>query len=178
MEKNMAGPPSDCTFICCVRKIMKPWLKLLISITVPLAAGTLAGLFTARGVNGWYRTITRPDWNPPDAVFAPVWTMLYILMGIAFYLVWQKRAPAAIKQPAITFWIVQLILNALWSFLFFSVHAIGWALTEILVLWLAILITIFTVARVSKLAAWLLVPYISWVSFATILTYTIWQLNR
>jgi translocator protein len=156
---------------------MKSWVKLLISIAVPLAVGTLAGLFTANSVNGWYRTIIKPDWNPPDAVFAPVWTTLYILMGIALYLVSKKEVPFAEKRPAIIFWIVQLVLNALWSFLFFSVHTIGLALVEIIVLWLAILITIFSVARISKLAAWLLVPYISWVSFATILTYTIWQLN-
>jgi translocator protein len=157
---------------------MKPWLKLLISIAIPLGVGALAGLFTARGVNGWYRTIATPDWNPSDAVFAPVWTTLYILMGIAFYLVWQKNVPAALKRPALTFWVVQLILNGLWSFLFFNQHAIGLALVEIIVLWLAILITIFLFARITKLAAWLLVPYISWVSFATILTYSIWQLNR
>ena len=99
-------------------------------------------------------------------------------MGLALYLVWQKNARADIKQRAIGFWIVQLVLNALWSFLFFSLHAIGLALIEIILLWLAILITIFLFARISKWAAWLLVPYISWVSFAAILTYTIWQLNH
>ena len=156
---------------------MKPWLKLLISIAIPLGIGALAGWFTAHGVNGWYRTIAKPSWNPPDAVFAPVWTLLYILMGIALYLVWKSDAAVEIKRRAILFWAGQLILNSMWSFLFFSKHDIGFAFVEILILWLAILFTILLFARISKAAAWLLVPYISWVTFATILTYTIWRLN-
>jgi benzodiazapine receptor len=156
---------------------MKPWIRLLMSIAVPVGVGVLAGLFTQTGVDGWYRTIKKPGWNPPDAIFAPVWTTLYILMGIALYLIWRSDAPVQQKRPAILFWIVQLVLNALWSFLFFNRHQIDLALAEILFLWLAILITIFLFARIRKLAAWLLVPYISWVSFAAILTYTIWRLN-
>lgn len=157
---------------------MKPWLKLLLSTAIPLSVGVVAGLFTATGVNGWYRTIEKPGWNPPDGVFAPVWTALYILMGLALYLVWRQDAPAEMRRRAIVFWAIQLVLNGLWSFLFFNVHNVGLALVEIGILWLAILITIFLFARISKAAAWLLVPYISWVTFATILTYAIWQLNK
>jgi len=165
--------------ICCVQnKRMKPWAKLLLSIVIPLAVGILSGLFTASGVNGWYRTIQKPSWNPPNAVFAPVWTTLYILMGIALYLVWNDKASEETKRPVITFWVGQLVLNALWSFLFFSQHAIGLALVEIIVLWFAILITIFLFARIRKAAAWLLVPYISWVSFASLLNFALWQLNK
>jgi tryptophan-rich sensory protein len=157
---------------------MKPWLKLLLSIVLPVGVGVVAGLFTQTGVDTWYRTIEKPSWNPPDAVFAPVWTTLYILMGIALYLVWNSKAAPAAKRRAILFWMVQLVLNAAWSFLFFTRHNIGLALVEIVVLWLVILITIFLFARIRKVAAWLMVPYISWVSFAMILTYTIWQLNK
>jgi tryptophan-rich sensory protein len=156
---------------------MNNGLKLLIAIAVPVGTGALAGYFTASGVDTWYRTIEKPAWNPPDAVFAPVWTTLYILMGIAFYLVWKSNAAPELKRRATVMWIVQLVLNAAWSFLFFNRHAIGLALIEIIILWLAILLTIILFARIRKVAAWLLVPYISWVSFATILTYTIWKLN-
>lgn len=179
MEKKSVGLPSDWGLICFTRNLnMKNGLKLLLSIAIPLLVGVLAGLFTQEGVDGWYRTIEKPSWNPPDGFFAPVWTTLYILMGIAFYLVWKSNAPVQQKRKAVLFWIGQLVLNALWSFLFFNRQQIGLALAEIIVLWLAILITIFLFARIHKLAAWLLVPYISWVSFAAILTFTIWQLNR
>src|SRR4051812_48135257 len=157
--------------------MMKPWLKLLISVAIPLGVGALSSLFTIRGVNGWYRTIAKPAWNPPDAVFAPVWTTLYILMGIALYLVWRKNGLAHSRQSAISFWILQLVLNAFWSFIFFSLHKIGLALADIILLWLSILITIFLFSNHSKVAAWLLVPYISWVTFATILNFSIWRLN-
>jgi translocator protein len=157
---------------------MKPWMKLLLAIALPLGVGVLAGLLTTAGVNGWFKTIQKPSWNPPNAVFAPVWTTLYILMGIALYLVWNSKAPAEAKRRAITFWMIQLALNALWSFLFFSNHTIGLALIDIVFLWLAILITIFLMARVHRAAAWLMVPYISWVSFAALLNFAIWQLNK
>lgn len=100
------------------------------------------------------------------------------MMGIAFYLVWRSEVPAKTKRTAIVLWVVQLIFNFFWSYIFFRQHQIDWALGEIIVLWLFILLTIFAFARISKLAAWLLVPYISWVSFANILTYAIYQLNR
>jgi translocator protein len=156
---------------------MKEWIKLVIAIAIPVGVGALAGYFTATGVDSWYRSIEKPSWNPPDGVFAPVWTTLYIMMGIALYLVWKSSAPQDQKRRAIVLWSVQLLFNALWSFLFFNIHNIGLALADIIVLWLAILVTIFLFARIHKLAAWLLVPYISWVSFATLLTYTIWKLN-
>lgn len=157
---------------------MKKWLKFIIAIAIPLAVGFISSLFTMEGVNGWYRTINRPSWNPPDYVFAPVWTTLYILMGIALYLIWVSPAPKAKKNKAITLFAIQLTLNFFWSYIFFSAHKIGWAFVEIVVLWLFILFTIFSFASINKKAAWLLVPYISWVSFAAILTYTVWTLNK
>ncbi|HEY1113830.1 MAG TPA: TspO/MBR family protein [Chitinophagaceae bacterium] len=156
---------------------MKNWTKALISLAVPNIVGISAALFTETGESSWYQTIERPEWNPPGWVFGPVWTALYLMMGWAFYLVWKSDAPARLKRPAMILWTVQLVFNFFWTLIFFGAHEIGWALAEIAALWLLILLTIFAFARISKTAAWLLVPYISWVSFATLLTYTIWRLN-
>jgi translocator protein len=153
-------------------------IKLIIAIAIPLAIGALGSYFTMPAVNGWYQTINKPSWNPPNWIFAPVWTTLYVLMGIAFYLVWKSGNNSTTKRIAISFFIVQLALNSLWSVIFFNQRQLGWAFAEIILLWLFILFTIFAFANINKTAAWLLVPYISWVSFATILNYTIWQLNK
>ncbi len=157
---------------------MKNWVRGFISIAAPLVVGGISGFFTTPEIKTWYQTIKKPDWQPPNWLFGPVWTVLYIMMGIALYLVWKATADQSKKRMAIILWIVQLVLNFFWSFVFFRQHQIDWALGEILILWLFILLTIFSFARINKTAAWLLVPYISWVSFATILTYTIWQLNK
>lgn len=152
-------------------------VKLIISIVIPVAVGATAGFFTATGVDSWYQTINKPSWNPPSWIFAPVWTTLYVMMGIALYLVWKSDSSDNLKKTAISLFAVQLILNFFWSFIFFNQQQPGWALVEIIAMWVFILLTIFAFAQVSKPAAWLLVPYISWVSFATILNYTIWELN-
>jgi translocator protein len=157
---------------------MSNTLKLIISIAIPVLVGATAGFFTASGVESWYQNINKPSWNPPSWIFGPVWTTLYVMMGIALFLVWKSEASDVLKKTAIAIFAVQLVLNFFWSFIFFSQHQPGWALVEIMVMWLAILFTIFAFANVSKTAAWLLVPYISWVSFATVLNYTIWQLNK
>lgn len=146
-------------------------------MAIPLIVGGVSGFFTATGVESWYQTINKPSWNPPNWVFAPVWTTLYIMMGVALFLVWKSDSSEILKRTAITLFTIQLFLNFFWSFIFFGQQEIGWALVEIIAMWLFILLTIFAFANVSKLAAWLLVPYISWVSFATILNYTIWKLN-
>lgn len=155
---------------------MNKTLKLVISIALPVVVGALSGFFTTTGVGSWYQTINKPSWNPPGWIFGPVWTTLYVLMGIALYQVWRSPGTKA-RNTALLFFAVQLILNFFWSFIFFNKQNIGGALMEIIVLWVFILLTIFAFARINKLAAWLLVPYISWVSFATILTYTIWKMN-
>jgi tryptophan-rich sensory protein len=153
-------------------------LKLIISILIPVTIGASSGFFTVTGVDSWYQTINKPSWNPPGWIFGPVWTTLYVMMGVALFLIWKSDASGMLKKTAITLFAAQLALNFLWSFIFFNQQQPGFALAEIIVLWFAILLTIFAFANVSKTAAWLLVPYISWVSFATILNYTIWQLNR
>lgn len=152
-------------------------LKLFIAIAIPLAVGFTSGFFTITGVGSWYQTIDKPSWNPPNWIFGPVWTTLYILMGIALFLVWKSDAQAPLKKAAITLFAIQMTLNFFWSLIFFNQHQVGWALVEIIAMWIMILLTIFAFARVNNTAAWLLVPYISWVSFAAILNYTIWKLN-
>lgn len=153
-------------------------VKGIIAIAIPLLVGGASGFFTVTGVESWYQTIQKPSWNPPNWVFGPVWTTLYIMMGIAFFLVWKEDTSEELKKIAIALFAVQLILNFFWSFIFFNLQQPGWALVEIIAMWFFILLTIFAFAQVNKTAAWLLVPYISWVSFATILNYSIWQLNR
>lgn len=156
---------------------MKNWIKLLISIAIPLGVGIVAGLFTATGIDSWYEAIKKPEWQPPSYVFGPVWTVLYIMMGIAFYLIWTTPAGKKLKRIAITLWCIQLIFNFFWSFIFFKQHQIDWALGEILVLWFFILLTTIYFFRISRAAGWLMIPYILWVSFASVLTWSIYQLN-
>lgn len=152
-------------------------MKLIVSILVPLLAGAVSGFFTSSGVSGWYATANKPWFNPPNWIFAPVWTVLYILMGIALFLVWKSGAEKMIKQTAIILFSVQLALNFFWSFIFFKLQLPGWAFAEIIGMWIMILITILWFGKISSAAAWLLVPYISWVSFASVLNYAVWKLN-
>jgi translocator protein len=157
---------------------MNNYIKLFIAVVVPLLVGGLSGFFTTGGVNGWYAAANKPSFNPPNWIFAPVWTTLYILMGIALYLVWKStHAITAVKQTAIILFVVQLMLNFFWSIIFFKLQLTGWALVEIIAMWVAILLTILWFRKISSTAAWLLVPYICWVSFATVLNYSIWRLN-
>jgi tryptophan-rich sensory protein len=156
---------------------MKPVVKLIISIAITLAVGAVSSLFTASSVAGWFATINKPSFNPPNWVFAPVWTTLYILMGIACWLVWKSNADGKIKTIAIGLYAVQLTLNFLWSFIFFYAHETGLALVEVMLLWLMIVLTIIWFSKISSLAALLMVPYICWVSFATVLNFYIWKLN-
>ena len=149
----------------------KNLLKLIFSIGICLGAGVLGSFFTISSIPTWYVTLNKPFFSPPNWVFGPVWTMLYILMGYSLYLVWKKK-----KVPSI-FWI-QLILNASWSIIFFGMKSPSLALINIAVLWIAIVLTIKSFYKINKLAAYLLYPYLAWVSFASILNYSIWILNK
>ncbi len=151
-------------------------IKLFVSIVFTLGIGSLGAVFTTSEIPTWYATLQKPSFNPPNYLFGPVWTVLYILMGISLYLIWKQPA-STIKTTAITLFMIQFTLNFFWSIIFFNQHQIGWALVEIIAMWLFILLTIFWFAKLDKTAAWLLVPYISWVSFATILNYSLWRLN-
>jgi tryptophan-rich sensory protein len=157
--------------------IMNKSGKLIVSIAIPMVIGTLSGLLTPSGDSNWYRTIEKPSWNPPSWVFAPVWTTLYLLMGIALFLVWKSEDNSRSKQPAFVLFGAQLILNFCWSFIFFSAHELGWALAELGLLWIFIILTMFAFRRFSRGAPWLMLPYICWVSFAGLLNYTVWQMN-
>jgi tryptophan-rich sensory protein len=128
-------------------------------------------------VDGWYAALNKPSWNPPSWLFGPVWTLLYIMMAIAAWLVWRKGGWTLQRWPLGLF-VIQWLLNAIWTPLFFGMHLIGLALVDIVLLWIAIVATLAAFWRVSKPAAWLLVPYLAWVSFATALNFAIWQLNR
>jgi tryptophan-rich sensory protein len=148
--------------------------KLIVSIAIPLLAGFIGSLFTTKSIPNWYATIQKPSFNPPNWIFGPVWTTLFIMMGIALYLVWTSG-----KANNAVLWIfgIQLGLNALWSILFFGLHSPLWAFVDIIALWLAILATIISFYSVSATASCLLIPYILWVSFATILNWKIMVLN-
>lgn len=153
-------------------------IKLLVAVAVPLAIGGLSGFATARGVDTWYPTLAKPSFNPPAWVFGPTWTVLYILMGVALFLVWRQGLDTPGVRLALIVFAVQLVLNALWSILFFGMQSPAWAFAEILVLWLAIVATLWAFWRVAPAAGWLLVPYLAWVSFAAVLNGSIWILNR
>jgi translocator protein len=157
---------------------MKNILKLIVAIAVPLSIGALGSYFTIPEINDWYQTINKPAWNPPNWIFGPVWTSLYLLMGISLYLVWKSNTTDGTKTLAVSFFIIQLGLNFFWTIIFFNLHQTGWAVVEIMLLWVFILFTIFSFSSIHKAAPWLLVPYICWVSFAMILNYSIWQLNK
>ena len=152
-------------------------MKLIISILIPVLVGAISGYFTSSGVNGWYALANKPWFNPPSWIFAPVWTTLYVLMGIAFFLVWKSEPTNLIKKTAIALFAFQLLLNFFWSFIFFKLQQPGWAFAEIILMWVMILLTILWFGKINTAAAWLLVPYICWVSFASVLNYSIWRLN-
>ncbi|WP_153797662.1 TspO/MBR family protein [Foetidibacter luteolus] len=151
-------------------------MKLVLSLLITLSVGFVAGIATAANVDEWYAGLNKPAFNPPNSLFMPVWTVLYVLMGISLYLVW-KKPPTPARNNALIIFFVQLALNFSWSFIFFSLHQPGWALVDIVALLLGIAVTINVFRHLSKTAAWLLVPYFLWVAFATVLNTAIYQLN-
>jgi len=153
-----------------------PASKLIISLVIPLTVGAIAGYFTTTAIGGWYETLHQPSFRPPNGLFAPVWTVLYILMGISLYLIWIQPVKT-ISNKALNIFVFQLLLNFIWSFLFFYFHLIGTALIEIIVLWISIVIMIFRFRKVKPLAAYLNIPYIVWVTFALVLNAAYFKLN-
>ncbi len=150
--------------------------KLIISVSIPLATGAIAGIVTAKEIPGWYALLNKPSFSPPNWLFGPVWTSLYILMGISLFLIW-KIEPGKLRDQALIIFAIQLILNFAWSFLFFYFKNMGLALAEIFILWVFIALMIFSFSKVNIVAAWLNVPYLLWVSFATILNFAYFRLN-
>jgi benzodiazapine receptor len=155
---------------------LKNVLGASIAIVVCEAVGAIGTIFTAPAIGTWYTQLARPEFAPPNWIFGPVWTTLFALMGIALFIIW--KVPVR-KERRIALWLfsMQLALNVLWSALFFGLHSPVIALIEIGVLWISIFLTILAFARISRTAAWLLVPYILWVSFAAYLNYSFWILN-
>lgn len=149
---------------------------LAICLIIPVAVGGISGIATSSGLSDWYININKPVFNPPNAVFGPVWTTLYILMGISLFLVWQSPHGKERNRALIIFGI-QLFLNFAWSFLFFYFEKPDLAFLEIVIIWLAIIFMIILFYRINKWAAYLQIPYLLWVSFASVLNAAIWQLN-
>jgi benzodiazapine receptor len=157
----------------------KQAIELGVAIGVPLAGGSLVGWVTSRAIPTWYATLEKPGWNPPNRIFAPAWTALYVFMGLASWLVWRNRdrQPREAKVGLVLYG-VQLALNLAWSLIFFGLRRPYLALVEIIGLWVAVLGTIISFGRVNSRAAALLVPYQLWVTFAAALNGAIWWLNE
>jgi benzodiazapine receptor len=153
--------------------------RLVGAVLLCEVAGGIGSTLTRNGLRAWYPKLQKPSFTPPDWVFGPVWTLLYAMMGVSLYLVSQQRGEDSgeVRSARILFW-VQLVLNVLWSYVFFGRRSPGWALVEIGFLWIAIAATTRSFWKVSRTAALLLLPYILWVSFAVLLNYSIWRLNK
>ena len=157
---------------------MKDIIGALIAIAICSLAGLIGQLFTFPEITTWYADLAKPFFNPPNWIFGPVWTVLYIMMGIAVYLVVRRGLFTPAVEIALGCFAIQLTLNCLWSIIFFGQHQLWFAFVEIIVLWAAIGLTIIKFWPLSSLAGWLLVPYLCWVSFAAVLNYSVWFLNR
>jgi len=152
-------------------------IKILISILICQLAGVIGSFFTTPSIPGWYAGIEKPSFSPPNWVFGPVWITLFILMGISLYLIWSQGLENKKVKAALSIFGIQLILNTLWSFLFFGLHSPFYAFIGIIILWLLILLTVVKFYEIHRKAGLLLLPYIFWVSFAAILNFFIWRLN-
>lgn len=150
------------------------WLVLIGLILLCLAVGALGGYVTVGAIDTWYRPLAKPDWTPPDWLFGPVWTALYVMMAIAAWLVWRTQDRIG---PAMVLFFSQLALNFAWSFLFFGARSPWLGVVDIAFLWVAVLLTMVVFFSKSRIAGWLFVPYLMWVSFAAALNVAVWQLN-
>ncbi|MFA5935397.1 MAG: TspO/MBR family protein [Patescibacteria group bacterium] len=155
----------------------KDYIALFAAIAISESAGLIGSASSIQSIPIWYTTLTKPPLNPPGWVFGPVWTLLYAIMGIAAFMVWRKGTQHRAVKNALTVFGLQLVLNALWSVIFFGFRSPAAALIEIIALWIAIVWTIILFYKISRPAAWLLLPYILWVSFAVYLTAAVWYLN-
>ena len=151
---------------------------LVLFIGVSLAAGSIGSIATVSSVSEWYPLLLKPAWNPPSWIFGPVWTLLYILMGSSAWMVWRSAGSFRIAHTPMLLFLVQLVLNALWSWIFFGFRMPGPAFFELAILWVAIAATIKAFSAINSAAAWIMSPYILWVTFAGVLNFAIWNLNR
>ena len=149
-------------------------MRLTLCIVVCVGAGWLGSLLTRPALMTWYEGLSKPDWTPPNWLFAPVWTIMYVAMAIAAWLVWRRSGLAAVPMQL---FLLQLLLNVAWSAVFFRFRSPGWAFLEIVALWCAILFTAIAFGRAAPVAGWLMIPYLVWVSYAAALNFAIWRLN-
>lgn len=155
---------------------MNKYLKLSLCIILTLSIGSISGVATASGINTWFYDLNKPFFNPPSYLFGPVWTFLYILMGVSLFLILQTQKKYLLKK-AVTIFTIQLVLNFLWSFIFFKFQLLGASFIEIMILWICILQMILVFYKINKMAAFMQIPYLMWVSFASVLNGAIWWLN-
>ncbi len=153
-------------------------IKLILSLVLCQLAGMIGSFFTRPAIPTWYQTLNKPSFSPPNWLFAPVWITLYLLMGLALFLIWRQKPLAPRAKSALLFFFIQLVLNALWSPAFFGLHSPFLGFLVIILLWAAILLTIIKFAPLSLLASALLWPYFLWVSFASVLNFFLWTMNR
>jgi tryptophan-rich sensory protein len=152
--------------------------KLLLSILACEGAGIIGSLFTFPAIATWYATLTKPSFSPPNWIFGPVWTALYVLMGIAMYVIWEKGTKKQGVRLALTLFIIHLVVNAVWSIVFFGLHSLLGGMVIIIILWGFIAVLIREFFRIRRTAAYLLIPYFAWVSFAGFLNFSLLLLNR
>jgi tryptophan-rich sensory protein len=157
---------------------MRNSLKLVVSILICFLAGGIGTVFTSSAIPTWYVYLNKPFFSPPNYLFGPTWTVLYILMGISLYLIWKKGTKNKKVREALIFFAIQLTLNAAWSPIFFGAKNLFVSLIVIIFMWLFIIKTILAFGRINKTASYLLYPYIIWVSFASILNFSVWLLNK
>jgi translocator protein len=155
----------------------KEILEVVGAVVVCQLAGVFGSFYTRAKIPGWYKTLKKPSFNPPNWIFAPVWIVLYTLMGLALYRIWAMPDSASGRPAALIFFFTQLLLNALWSYIFFGMEELRHAFKEILALWVFIVLSIQAFAALDVLAAWLLAPYLAWVTFAAVLNFSIARLN-
>lgn len=151
-------------------------IRLAVSIAICFGAAGFGSMLTTPSIRGWYATLAKPAWTPPNWVFGPVWSLLYLAMAVAAWLVW-RRVGFPRASSALNLFAVQLVLNVCWSAIFFGAHRPGLAFAEIVLLWLAILATMIAFRPHSRAAAWLMLPYLLWVAYAAALNFSIWRLN-
>lgn len=150
----------------------------IISLLITLAIAAVASLCTIPQIPTWYSGLNKPSFNPPNQLFGPVWTVLYIMIATAAYLIWKQRDQSQLYTTTRTVYFIQLALNFFWSIIFFGLHQILFALVVIGLLWISIVLTMYYFSKFNKTACWLLLPYLLWVSFASALNFSIYLLNR
>jgi benzodiazapine receptor len=155
---------------------MSDWIALVISLAVAFGAAAIGGIATSKAIPVWYKDLKKPSFTPPDWAFGPVWTILYLLMAVAAWLVWEQNGTGSVTIP-LALYAVQLALNVLWSFIFFAKKKLRAGFIDIIVLWVTILATLLLFWSVSSLAGILMIPYLAWVSVASALNYKVWKLN-